>query len=288
MTESYQSSSSKGRRRQLLLVFVGAFVAFLLVASAAYLASEFAIDQNQTAVFDWPWAPDPGIQLTAPPAPFASVDPAIYTVLAYGQGRYEVRPLVVLPGVMPVGAYMPPISYDSLQPTAQARPTVAPYPTYADLAQPEDSGILPTPTPNLSPLGGPPPELYGGDGCAPKGLPSGGLLTQRFHAWHSGVDYGIPIGTPITATHSGIVTFAGWSQIGYGNLVIIANGAFSTYYAHLSRFNVVEGQTVGAGSVIAWSGNTGNSTGPHIHYEVRINDVPVDALTFERRGYPWC
>jgi murein DD-endopeptidase MepM/ murein hydrolase activator NlpD len=90
------------------------------------------------------------------------------------------------------------------------------------------------------------------------------------------------------ATHSGQVLFAGWSTVGYGNLVIIQNGAFITYYAHLSRFNVVDGQQVGAGSVIAWSGNTGNSTGPHIHYEVRINDVPVDPHTFEARGYPWC
>jgi len=119
-------------------------------------------------------------------------------------------------------------------------------------------------------------------------MPTGGTLTQRFHVYHSGVDFGVPQRTPVAATHSGRVIFAGWSTVGYGNLVIIQNGAFITYYAHLSAFNVQENQLVGAGSIIAYSGNTGNSTGPHIHYEVRINDVPVDPLTFERRGYPWC
>jgi murein DD-endopeptidase MepM/ murein hydrolase activator NlpD len=84
------------------------------------------------------------------------------------------------------------------------------------------------------------------------------------------------------------VIFAGWSTVGYGNLVILQNGAFITYYAHLSDFNVVTGQQVGSASVIGWTGSTGNSTGPHIHYEVRINDVPVDPLTFENRGYPAC
>ncbi|MBN1562907.1 MAG: M23 family metallopeptidase, partial [Anaerolineae bacterium] len=63
---------------------------------------------------------------------------------------------------------------------------------------------------------------------------------------------------------------------------------FITYYAHLTEFNVVEGQIVGRGSLIGWTGSTGNSTGPHVHYEIRINDTPVDPLTFEARGYPSC
>ena len=223
------------------------------------------------------------------------MDPAIIDALAYNQGVYDVDPLAVLPGVMPVGAYMP--SQGSAVfalPTATVGPYVPPLPTAAIIASAPDAGILPTATPDLGPLAppapleGPAPREYGGNNCAPQGLPTGGLLTQRFHAWHSGVDFGVPTGTPALATHSAQVIFAGWSAIGYGNLVILQNGSFITYYAHLSAFNVVEGQQVGAGSVIGWTGSTGNSTGPHIHYEVRINDVPVDPLTFENRGYPTC
>jgi murein DD-endopeptidase MepM/ murein hydrolase activator NlpD len=125
-------------------------------------------------------------------------------------------------------------------------------------------------------------------GCAPTGLPVGGLLTQYFHRWHSGIDLGVSIGTPVLATHSGTVTFAEWSYIGYGNLVIIQNGAFITYYAHLNEFNVVAGQVITQNALIGWSGNTGNSSGPHVHYETRLNDVPLDPLTFDAYGYISC
>jgi murein DD-endopeptidase MepM/ murein hydrolase activator NlpD len=76
--------------------------------------------------------------------------------------------------------------------------------------------------------------------------------------------------------------------VGYGNLVIVQNGPFITYYAHQSTLNVRAGEFVVQGSVIGWSGNTGNSSGPHLHYETRINDVPVDPLTFENRRFPGC
>jgi len=68
----------------------------------------------------------------------------------------------------------------------------------------------------------------------------------------------------------------------------LQSGPYTTYYGHNTSFNVIEGQWVGAGSIIAWSGTTGNSTGPHIHYEIRINDIPVDPLTFDNRGFPSC
>ena len=84
------------------------------------------------------------------------------------------------------------------------------------------------------------------------------------------------------------VIFAGWRTDGYGNLIILQSGMFITYYAHLTDFNVVAGQIVGRGSVIGFSGSTGNSTGPHVHYEIRINDSEVDPLTFEDRGYNSC
>jgi murein DD-endopeptidase MepM/ murein hydrolase activator NlpD len=129
---------------------------------------------------------------------------------------------------------------------------------------------------------------YGGEGCAPAGLPTSGVLTQRFHGYHTGIDIGVPIGTPLIATHSGTVAFAGWSNNGYGYILILQNAEFITYYAHLTNFNVRAGEVLGAGSLIGWSGSTGNSTGPHVHYETRINDGPVDPLSFEARGYLHC
>jgi murein DD-endopeptidase MepM/ murein hydrolase activator NlpD len=113
-------------------------------------------------------------------------------------------------------------------------------------------------------------------------------LTQSFSIYHSGIDIGVPLGTPVLATMSGQVTFADWSPVGYGYLVIIQSGSFITYYGHNTSFNVTSGQTVRKGSVISFSGSTGNSSGPHVHYETRIDDVPVDPQTFESRGYPSC
>ncbi len=99
------------------------------------------------------------------------------------------------------------------------------------------------------------------------------LGTQRFH---NGLDFGAPEGTPIQASERGQVIFAGWYG-GYGNAVIIdhGNGA-TTLYAHASRLVVQEGQAVQQGQVIALVGSTGLSTGPHLHFEVRINGEPQD------------
>ncbi|MBC7869664.1 MAG: M23 family metallopeptidase, partial [Chitinophagaceae bacterium] len=124
--------------------------------------------------------------------------------------------------------------------------------------------------------------------CAPSGNPVDGLLTQRFHIGHPGIDLALPIGSPVKATQSAQVIFAGWSEIGYGYLIILQSGPFITYYAHNTSFNVVVGDFVGKGSIVSWSGSTGNSSGPHVHYETRINDVPVDPQTFENRGYASC
>jgi len=90
------------------------------------------------------------------------------------------------------------------------------------------------------------------------------------------LDFGIPVGTPIKATMDGKVVHAGWNNQGYGNLVIVENGPFRTYYAHLSSIPVSIGDVVTSGSTIGLSGNTGNSTGPHLHYEIRKNNVPVN------------
>lgn len=128
----------------------------------------------------------------------------------------------------------------------------------------------------------------GGPACAPGGNPVNGVLTQRFHGRHGGIDIGVPSGTPVITTHSGTVIYAGWSEVGYGNLVVVRNDPFITYYAHNESISVSVNQQVSRGNILAMSGNTGNSSGPHVHYEIRINDLPIDPLSFESRGYAIC
>ena len=111
---------------------------------------------------------------------------------------------------------------------------------------------------------------------SPEGKPLNGIITQVSHNGHVALDYGVPIGTSVHTTMSGKVTYAGWNNEGYGNLVIVENGPYKTYYAHLSKIPVSAGQIVKEGAIIGLSGNTGNSTGPHLHYEVRKNGVAVD------------
>jgi len=96
---------------------------------------------------------------------------------------------------------------------------------------------------------------------------------------HLGIDIAIPEGTPVHASAPGQVTTAGWSGA-YGILVVLEHEhGYSTYYAHLSRTEIYVGQYVERGQVIGLSGNTGMSTGPHLHFEIRQHDVPIDPLT---------
>jgi murein DD-endopeptidase MepM/ murein hydrolase activator NlpD len=111
--------------------------------------------------------------------------------------------------------------------------------------------------------------------------------TERLHA---GMDFATPEGTPIRASGSGVVQSAGWGG-GYGNLLVIDHGnGVTSRYAHLNEFLVQQGQPVAAGQVIAKSGNTGASTGPHLHYETRVRGEPKDPSIFmsvgERMGLP--
>lgn len=103
---------------------------------------------------------------------------------------------------------------------------------------------------------------------------------QRWGRLHAGIDIGVPIGTPVRAAASGRVTYSGWAT-GYGYLVIIShNNGYETRYAHLSRLVTPVGQSVSQGQIVAYSGNTGNSTGPHLHFEVRHNGTPLDPRRF--------
>ena len=102
----------------------------------------------------------------------------------------------------------------------------------------------------------------------------------RRGAMHTGLDFKGPRGAPIHAAAKGVVSFAGWKS-GYGKTVEIKHGnGLMTRYAHMSKFNASVGQGVAAGDIIGGIGNTGRSTGPHLHFEVRINDRPVNPRPF--------
>jgi murein DD-endopeptidase MepM/ murein hydrolase activator NlpD len=109
-----------------------------------------------------------------------------------------------------------------------------------------------------------------------------------FHRAHTGVDFGAPTGARVKATGDATVAFAG-RKGGYGNLVILRHhNGYETYYAHLSAFasGVRPGRSVGQGEIIAYVGSTGASTGPHLHYEVRIAGTPYNPITVKLPGSP--
>ena len=102
----------------------------------------------------------------------------------------------------------------------------------------------------------------------------------RWGRMHEGIDIAVAEGTPVRAAAAGTVIYAGWMG-GYGNLVVVDHGnGVSTAYAHNSSLGVGVGQSVAAGQVVSYSGNTGNSTGPHVHFEVRVNGSAVDPLGY--------
>ncbi|MFP4198437.1 MAG: peptidoglycan DD-metalloendopeptidase family protein [Halanaerobium sp.] len=102
----------------------------------------------------------------------------------------------------------------------------------------------------------------------------------RWGRMHEGVDFAAPMGSPIRVVSSGRVVFSGWSG-GYGYVVIVEHQkGLRTLYAHNSKLLIKEGQSVAKGEVIARSGNTGNSTGPHLHFEVQVNGRPENPLDY--------
>jgi murein DD-endopeptidase MepM/ murein hydrolase activator NlpD len=102
-------------------------------------------------------------------------------------------------------------------------------------------------------------------------------------AMHPGIDLAAPYGTPVYATADGTVLRAGWNSGGYGNLVEIDHGrGIVTRYGHMSKIIVGEGQHVTRGQQVGYVGSTGRSTGNHLHYEVRIDNSPVNPIPFMR------
>lgn len=133
-------------------------------------------------------------------------------------------------------------------------------------------------------------------GAIPVIWPVVGRITGRFGeridpfsgegAFHPGLDIASHYGDPVRATADGVVTEAGRDG-GYGRLVVIDHGfGVTTWYGHLSGFNVQPGMHVKAGDVIGYEGDSGRSTGPHLHYEIRIYNTPVNPWRYLRRIHP--
>jgi murein DD-endopeptidase MepM/ murein hydrolase activator NlpD len=125
-----------------------------------------------------------------------------------------------------------------------------------------------------------------GTGVSSSGLiwPVNGPVTSgfgmRWGRMHEGIDIAVPTGTPVWAAAAGTVIYSGWLG-GYGNLVVVDHGnGLATAYAHNSALLVAVGQVVAQGDTIALAGSTGHSSGPHVHFEVRVNGVAVDPLLY--------
>ena len=171
-------------------------------------------------------------------------------------------------------------------PTVPA-PTLVPSP----VVPPPLKAGLQTPTPAIP--GVPPPDIpfpagkvdFTEQGSSCPGNPQGpagsgkfiwpsvfqSISGTQFKAGHPGIDLASPTGSPVYAADAGLVIFAGWSDLGYGNTIVIDHGnGYKTLYAHLSQVSQYCGAKVKAGQVVGLSGNTGNSFGPHLHFEVRV------------------
>jgi murein DD-endopeptidase MepM/ murein hydrolase activator NlpD len=145
---------------------------------------------------------------------------------------------------------------------------------------------------NKQPIKAPDPEVAVTDtvGTGRFIAPGGGRMTSRFgyrihpiygtRKFHAGLDFGLPLGAAIKAADSGVVIYSGWYG-GYGRTVIIDHGnGLTTLYGHTSASYVSAGQSIQRGQRIAAVGSTGLSTGPHLHFEVRVNGTPVNPLNY--------
>jgi murein DD-endopeptidase MepM/ murein hydrolase activator NlpD len=134
-------------------------------------------------------------------------------------------------------------------------------------------------------------EAQRGAGSTGTGVSSSGLIWPvdgpvvsgfgtRWGRMHEGIDIAVPTGTPVRASADGVVIHSGWLG-GYGLLVVVDHGnGLATAYAHNSSLLVAVGQHVSQGQTISLAGSTGNSSGPHVHFEVRVNGVAVDPLLY--------
>ncbi len=209
-------------------------------------------------------------------------------VRAYWFGAAELYPVTapkLLTQLSPKAAYAQAAS-SSATPTPV--PTLAPTPTPLPTELPPVTTVTPLPIdfstwqPYLPRDGGwnGPGECpfvesvfaRAGDGAFGWPTDNHFLAGRNFNwRWHPGLDLSAPLGAPLYAADAGVVVYAGWNKWGFGNLVILDHGnGWHTLYAHQSQINVACGQAVEQGQVIGWSGSTGRSTAPHLHFEMRF------------------
>ena len=118
----------------------------------------------------------------------------------------------------------------------------------------------------------------------PEGYPVKGPIDRRFSKYHAAIDIVAPEGTPVRSTASGIVSKVYWDDK-LGNVVVINHGkTYKTVYAHLLKAEVIPGIAIKKGQVIGLLGNTGHSSGPHLHYQIIKNGVPIDPLPTLKKG----
>lgn len=244
------------------------------------ISLEIGLDLEQMAClvdrsYSWDQPLVVGQRLTVPPAPFLCHKVQPGETLSAIATRYGVTPQAIaadpwnLKG--PDGyIYYLRIPQTNLQPPPDA--------DYSLLRLPVGiGGELSAPVQQPLPANWP----YGSGHFA---WPVYGWITQNYHTGHSGIDVGVWAGTPVTAADRGVVIRAGWSDIGYGNFVIIDHKIdYITLYAHLGEIFVKEGQIVAQGQLLGTVGSTGNSTGPHLHFEIRDFGSRVDPLTLLAR-----
>ncbi len=243
-------------------------------------AVELGMDLEQMAClirpdFTWDQPLVIGDTLEAPAHPFACHRVAPGESLTQIAAQYGVPPQAILAE-----------SWNQLTgepvPGLHLRVPLAPSSAPSTFASP--AGLV-SPAWRQDPVGGP---GAGPEAIAPPDWPFGsgqfawpvtGWLTQGYHADHRAIDVAAPLGAPVTAADRGVVVRAGWSDIGYGLFVVIDHNIdYLTLYAHLSQVTVQEGQVVAKGQLIGRVGSTGNSSGPHLHFEIRDFGALVDPL----------
>ncbi len=145
-------------------------------------------------------------------------------------------------------------------------------------------GVKPYVAPYVTAVGGVVPSTAA-RGTGNFGWPVSGRITQKYWTRHPGIDIAAPQGTPVYAADAGYVTFAAWDRerVSYGNMILINHGnGYVTRYGHLSAFIVGAGASVKKGQLIGRVGNTGNSTGPHTHFEIIRNGVRLNPFGYLR------
>ncbi len=237
-----------------------------------------------------------GLSLPAPPA-----GSTVTVTTGYGSYRYQVSDNRIVPPGGTLGPEVPGFHLVVALPggtrVTTARLLAADPQTRAELAEETavaeaqaalsgDAGSLSGPAAGhlLWPCSGPITQGFGPTGYSFE-FPYvyQGVAYPHFH---TGIDIGVGMGTPIAAAADGVVVLAGTNvvdgrPVGYGTYVVIAHGGgLYTLYAHLSQLGVTAGERVRAGEVIGLSGSTGNSTGPHLHFEVRRGTDPVDPAPY--------